>query len=241
MVNHLKKIKKYGIFHFKFCFIFFHYNKPCIHIFTPNKKSLKKENIYLSLINSQTSFNLSFISQTSLASIRTFDKITFFEYDDGTKYQGQVKENQKWGFGKIVYPDGSKYEGQFLNDKFHGYGHYFSSKLFYEGYWKNGFSEGDGKEVWSDGSKYEGQFMKGKKHGYGVYTWPDGTIFKGYWKSDVMQSHREYQLITANILKNSLSLSQNKKQIPAQKLKNEKMGDSSFEPIKTQMPLIGCQ
>ena len=35
----------------------------------------------------------------------------------------------------------------------------------------------------NDGRKYDGEYIDDKKEGYGVFYWPDGRIYKGYWKN----------------------------------------------------------
>lgn len=41
---------------------------------------------------------------------------------NGTYYEGEWKNDQRHGFGGLVYPDGAKYTGRFQIDKRHGYG-----------------------------------------------------------------------------------------------------------------------
>ena len=41
---------------------------------------------------------------------------------------------------------------------------------------------GLGRYILKENKSYEGQFYEDKKHGYGIYTWPDGRVYKGYWK-----------------------------------------------------------
>lgn len=38
---------------------------------------------------------------------------------------------------------------------------------------------------YENGERYEGQIHKGFKHGKGKYTWPDGTIYIGFWSNDL--------------------------------------------------------
>ena len=37
-------------------------------------------------------------------------------------YEGEYKDNQKNGFGKLVFADKSFYQGNFLNNQMHGFG-----------------------------------------------------------------------------------------------------------------------
>ena len=49
-------------------------------------------------------------------------------YPDGRRYEGEFLNNQRNGYGVMVYQDdakyqeGSRYEGEWLNDMRHGYG-----------------------------------------------------------------------------------------------------------------------
>ena len=47
-----------------------------------------------------------------------------YEWPDGTKYEGNFKEDRKDGFGIYYFYNGDKYEGNFKEDRFHGNGTY---------------------------------------------------------------------------------------------------------------------
>ena len=70
------------------------------------------------------------------------------KYADGSKYEGQLKNNKLDGFGIFYRPDGSKkYEGEFQAGNYHG------------------------KGIWyrADGSKwYEGGLVSGMRNGVGT-------------------------------------------------------------------------
>lgn len=44
---------------------------------------------------------------------------------------------------------------------------------------------------YENGDNYEGQVERGLKHGQGIYTWQDGTIYKGQWKKDQEHGYGE--------------------------------------------------
>ena len=48
-------------------------------------------------------------------------------------YEGQFRNDQKNGKGKVVYVDGFEYDGEWQNDKKHGFGYYlkFNFNNFY--------------------------------------------------------------------------------------------------------------
>ena len=47
---------------------------------------------------------------------------------------------------------------------------------------KNGY----GVYTWADGSEFKGNWEENKITGYGIYTWEDGRVYEGYWKQNNM-------------------------------------------------------
>ena len=45
-------------------------------------------------------------------------------YDDGSRYVGELKEGRKHGNGILYVPDGAVYLGQWEGDNYHGQGTY---------------------------------------------------------------------------------------------------------------------
>ena len=81
-------------------------------------------------------------------------------YQDGSSYQGLLKDGKRCGFGLYFFSDESQYGGQWENDLFHG----------------------RGRMDWCDGSWYNGDWEVGLQHGIGLDVLPDGTIrHKGKW------------------------------------------------------------
>jgi hypothetical protein len=108
-------------------------------------------------------------------------------------YKGAFKDEKKSGKGKFVFKDGSKYEGDFKNNVFHGFGVYTFSKQdeadHHEGNWIDGKMSGKGKLCFKNGSMYEGDFEKGDFHGFGVFYFSkeDGrSLCKGNWRDGKM-------------------------------------------------------
>jgi hypothetical protein len=58
-------------------------------------------------------------------------------YEDNSRYEGMMQNNQKNGFGKLVYQDGVYFEGNFRNDFIHGKGTLFygANRPAYSGEW----------------------------------------------------------------------------------------------------------
>jgi hypothetical protein len=58
---------------------------------------------------------------------QTSEKVVFktVHYVDGEKYEGEIKNNKRSGYGINYYPNGNKYEGWWENDLKHGTGTFF--------------------------------------------------------------------------------------------------------------------
>ena len=112
-------------------------------------------------------------------------KIEKIKLSQDTFYEGEVKNGEANGKGKITFPDGSSLEGNFKNNINVGNVKViYSNGDIYEGSWKNGVADGLGIIILPDGTKYEGEFKGGKNSGKGKRTWPDGSIHEGEYKND---------------------------------------------------------
>ena len=86
-----------------------------------------------------------------------------YTWDNGNKYVGEWKNNNKHGLGTYTYyANGDKYVGKFKNDHMHGQGTY----------------------TYASGDKYVGALKDAKKHGLGTYTFVNGDKEVGQWKND---------------------------------------------------------
>lgn len=74
-------------------------------------------------------------------------------YDNGIKYNGDIRNGKFNGNGKITYPDGSTYTGNFVY----------------------GVIQGHGTFKFANGDTYTGFFVNNKPHGTGTYTYTNGT------------------------------------------------------------------
>jgi hypothetical protein len=45
---------------------------------------------------------------------------------------------------------------------------------------------GYGVYTWADGSEFKGNWDQNKITGYGIYYWEDGRVYNGYWKDNNM-------------------------------------------------------
>lgn len=81
-----------------------------------------------------------------------------------------------------MYPDGSLYEGDFKDGQQDGNGRMIhTNKDIYEGKWKSGMAEGKGVITLFDGQKYTGKWKNDLKEGKGVENWPDGSVYEGQY------------------------------------------------------------
>jgi hypothetical protein len=100
-------------------------------------------------------------------------------FTDGTRYEGDVHNNQLTGNGVFYFPTGATYHGEVLNGLRHGQGIYTSQEgNRYEGSWKNGLLDGYGTYT-TPYSEYEGEWKEGSKHGKGRIKWESGNVYEG--------------------------------------------------------------
>lgn len=113
------------------------------------------------------------------------------------KYEGDKKNNTRWGHGVLYYSNGLCYEGQFVNGCRHGYGLLkFNHIEIYNGDWKNDEMEGQGKirncaiinkrkTIYSNQTplgkwiSYSGEFRNSKFEGSGTLYLQGGEKFVG--------------------------------------------------------------
>ncbi|KAL3912589.1 MAG: hypothetical protein SGILL_006822 [Bacillariaceae sp.] len=108
------------------------------------------------------------------------------QYADGRVFQGRFDDDEAVE-GTIKFPDGAKYEGELHNGARHGFGvYYFNDGSVYEGDSVMNVFEGKGKMTWNDGGWYEGGWSQGEIHGEGKEIRPDGSLrHDGRWSKGV--------------------------------------------------------
>jgi len=108
---------------------------------------------------------------------------------NGDTYIGQFKNNEKSGYGKLVYKNGNIYEGQFKNNNRHGKGKYiYSSELYgdvYSGEWAEDNQNGKGIFIKFNDYVYEGNFVNNFYTGKGIKKYKDGRIYEGEFKDNI--------------------------------------------------------
>ena len=98
-------------------------------------------------------------------------------------YEGEIKNGEYDGKGKLYHILGIMYEGEIKNGKMSGKGiEKLNNGEVYEGEWENGTKNGHG--IWRtyDGEEYVGLWKDGKKHGKGKTEFPNGDIYEGDYK-----------------------------------------------------------
>ena len=107
-----------------------------------------------------------------------------FYSDDGDVYKGEWKNHTKEGIGLEFVDDELEYQGEFKDGEKHGIGIYFFNDYKYEGEFKNGLCEGYGIALFEDHEfqKYEGQWKNNEFEGYGILYYSDGSIYNGEFK-----------------------------------------------------------
>ena len=103
-------------------------------------------------------------------------------YENSTKYNGDILNGKKEGKGKLEYKDGTIYEGDFKNDVYEGNGKLiFPNGRKYEGEFHDGKIKGKGKFTWEDGKIYEGEYEDFMKKGFGKFYWNENKYYSGQW------------------------------------------------------------
>ena len=82
------------------------------------------------------------------------------------KYVGEYLNDERNGYGELIYKDGGQYKGEWLNNMRHG----------------------KGISISKSGNIYTGEWIKDKRHGNGCYTQNDGLKYDGKWINDIPAS-----------------------------------------------------
>lgn len=115
-------------------------------------------------------------------------------WPDGTVYEGDIKDGKENGYGITKWTDGAVYVGNFKNGLWHGKGKMrWANREVYEGSFMNGLRHGKGKTTYPNGEFYEGDYIHGLKHGIGRYQWADGSVYVGEWIDDNMNGRGKWR------------------------------------------------
>lgn len=105
--------------------------------------------------------------------------------EDGSTYEGQLRNNLRHGFGELVDCDGGMFEGYWYRDKRNGLGRQFMPDgKVYDGRWKDDAKNGHGRLHFDEDEFFEGHFENNFRNGYGRYYLPNGSYYEGTWVLD---------------------------------------------------------
>ena len=119
-------------------------------------------------------------------------KVYKIDYENGSKYEGHIKNDQPHGKGIMTFSSGHKYIGEFEDGVRSGKGTMtFPNGNEYIGDWKNEKPHGQGTMTYNSvsnryeyGSKYIGEWKDESKNGTGTQTWRNGDKYVGDWKDN---------------------------------------------------------
>lgn len=110
-------------------------------------------------------------------------------FSDGGSYSGPTKKGQPDGQGKARDASGTIIQGEFKNGQLNGKGKIirpngggFSEGTFVQGSFVSGNHEG----TMSDGSTYKGAFSNNRPNGKGRLVLPNGTVMEGIFKDGAL-------------------------------------------------------
>jgi len=119
-------------------------------------------------------------------------------FSDGSVYSGDFREGEMTGYGTRKYTNRS-YTGEFLLGEYHGEGIYTDKNVTYEGSFRRNKRDGTGKLTnRSNGTVYDGKFSAHRKHGYGVEISPDER-YEGMYVRGVREGHGTLKNLVTNV------------------------------------------
>eukprot|EP00357_Protocruzia_adherens_P032606 CAMPEP_0114995068 /NCGR_PEP_ID=MMETSP0216-20121206/13508_1 /TAXON_ID=223996 /ORGANISM="Protocruzia adherens, Strain Boccale" /LENGTH=567 /DNA_ID=CAMNT_0002359037 /DNA_START=333 /DNA_END=2036 /DNA_ORIENTATION=- len=105
-----------------------------------------------------------------------------YYFHNGSRYEGNFKNDKPEGKGLFFYRTGEFYTGEWHNAKRHGQGsHFCLNGEIYIGDWNNDQRHGEGKLIDKTGCVFEGKFQNHVKHGLGITRRPDGKVSEEVW------------------------------------------------------------
>eukprot|EP00927_Polykrikos_kofoidii_P037793 TRINITY_DN32009_c0_g1_i1.p1 TRINITY_DN32009_c0_g1~~TRINITY_DN32009_c0_g1_i1.p1 ORF type:complete len:657 (+),score=94.01 TRINITY_DN32009_c0_g1_i1:71-1972(+) len=116
-------------------------------------------------------------------------------------YEGQWRDKQFHGRGRLLSPDGSVYDGQFRLGSEDGYGRFVAaSGSVHEGDWKDGRKHGFGTLSNDDGSLYSGRWDMGNRCGHGFERFADSSTFEGQFDLDLKHGNGVYTSSSGRVI-----------------------------------------
>ena len=111
------------------------------------------------------------------------------KYPNGDYYEGEWKNNQPNGFGKMFYANGDVFEGLWISGLPKEGKIKYSNGNFFSGTFDYGYKF-EGKQIYSNGDIYEGAWITTKHGGksIGKQTYANGNVFEGTWNGDQFEN-----------------------------------------------------
>ncbi len=119
---------------------------------------------------------------------------------NGDIYEGEMKNSEFNGKGKMIYSNGDIYEGDFVSGERNGKGKLvFEDKVECEGDFEKGEFKGKGKMKWANGYEYEGGFNGFKLSGFGVLSKQNGERYEGNFDNSLFNGKGKYTFENGDI------------------------------------------
>lgn len=117
----------------------------------------------------------------------TFDVIQVdnLEMERGFLYTGSLRNNRRYGQGRMITPKGTIYEGEWLGNQIIE-GTMLTDKSEYDGQFKNLSPDGYGTMRYKNGSFYRGMWKAGAKSGIGLFIDSIGGKSFGLWSKGLI-------------------------------------------------------
>ena len=115
---------------------------------------------------------------------------------NGSRYEGDWKNDVMSGLGRLFYDSGSlAYEGGFLNNKVDGHGIMYNELIGQASQPKKAsLLLGDLDLVQDDWISFEGVFKQDAKHGPGQWSLANGDVFSGEFANDKANGKGVYRI-----------------------------------------------
>ena len=124
----------------------------------------------------------------------------FINKEDGLEiYEGEMKNSNFNGQGKLISSNGQIYEGDFVDGEKTGNGRIiYQDETIYEGQIDKGELKGKGKMTWKNGYEYEGDFDDNKFNGKGILKNNQGDIYNGEFVNNLFHGYGIYTYSNGN-------------------------------------------
>ena len=107
-----------------------------------------------------------------------------YQFENGSKYQGQFRIGKPQGKGTILFGNGNQYNGDWNAGIREGYGVYsFTTGNVYTGAFRKGKFSGKGSMTFASGHKYVGEWENDLPNGLGTYTFKTGERYEGSFRN----------------------------------------------------------